>query len=78
MLYQKEDNTIFIGLNITAIFKSKQNYDKLWANIPYVSKLQRLNSNVYKFYNNKFSVLVLFAEVNMMFVMLPWVYIHAE
>jgi hypothetical protein len=25
MLYQKEDNTIFIGQNITVIFKSKQN-----------------------------------------------------
>jgi hypothetical protein len=35
------------------------------------TKLQRLNSNVYKFYNNKFSVLVLCTQVNMMFVMLP-------
>jgi hypothetical protein len=52
-------------------------YDQLWANIQYVSKLQRLNSNVYKFYNNKyiFCVGVICTQVNMMFVMLPWVYI---
>jgi hypothetical protein len=72
IFYQKEDNTIFIGLNIAVIFKSEQNmtsYEQII--IQYVSKLKRLKSNVYKFYNNKFSMLVLCTQVNMMFVMLP-------
>jgi hypothetical protein len=50
-VYQKEDNTI-LGPKITINFKSKQNMTSYeWI---YVSKLQWLNSNVYKFYNNKY------------------------
>ena len=83
ILYQKEDNTIFIGLNITVIFKSKQNktsHEQIYA-VQYVSKLQRLNSNVYKFYNNKikyiFRVGVMYSgEYDVNFVMLRRVFFH--
>ena len=69
ILYQKEDNTIFIGLNITVIFKSKQNktsHEQIY------SMFQNCNGSTATFTNftitkqNIFSVLVLCTQVNMM------------